>query len=155
MAGNQAQLFVAYPLFEGQHIAGHLADAFFFVVAFDLEGVVDVGDLCSNRLFIVYVISNNPHALPVELLRVYAHTVIEVGLVDVEVHHARIRPANLSDIGIAEAAAYLCGTTPVFNLGSSLRVATFDDARDYGMALAGAVEVGNHFAYGSACIASA
>ena len=77
---------------------------------------------------------------------------VEVGLVDVEVHHARIGAANLGDVGVAEAAAHLCGTAPVFNLGLHAGVATLDDACDDGRALAGTVQVGHHLADGAAGI---
>ena len=77
---------------------------------------------------------------------------IEVGLVDIEVHHARIRATNLCDVGIAEAATYLCSTTPVLNFSLNAWVTTLYDASDDSRALAGTIQVGHHFANGSAGI---
>ena len=80
---------------------------------------------------------------------------VEVGLVDVEVHHAGVRAADLRKVGVAQAAAHLGGTAPVLDLGLDLGVAALDDAGDDGVALAGALEVGHHLAHGAARIGDA
>ena len=80
---------------------------------------------------------------------------VEVGLVDVEVHHAGVGAADLRKVGVAQAAAHLGGTAPVLYLGGHLGVAPLHDAGDDGMALAGALEVGHHLAHGAARIADA
>ena len=75
---------------------------------------------------------------------------VEVGLVDVQVHHAGVGPADLGQVQIAEAAADLRGAAPVLQLRLHLGVAPFDDAGDDGVALAGPLQVGHHLAHRAA-----
>ena len=116
---------------------------------------MDVGDLGGNHVLVGDVVGDCPHPLPVELLGVEGHAVVEVGLVDVEVHHARIGTTDLGDVGVTEAAAHLRGAAPVLDLGLGLGVTALDDARHHSMALAGAVEVGDHLANRAARVAHA
>ena len=71
---------------------------------------------------------------------------VQVGLVNVEVHHAGVGAADLRDVGIAEAAAHLGCLAPVFDLVVNVRIAAFDNARNDRVTLAGTLEVSDHFA---------
>ena len=77
---------------------------------------------------------------------------VEVGLIDVEVHHTGVRTADLGDVGVAETTADLSGLAPVFDLRFDFGVSPFDDTGDDGMSLAGTFEVSDHFADSAAGI---
>ena len=83
------------------------------------------------------------------------HPSVQVGLVDIEVHHTRIRSSDLSDVCIAESSSDLSCTAPVLDLFLNARVSAFYDACDHGMSLAVALKVCHHLAYSAACIAFA
>lgn len=72
-----------------------------------------------------------------------------VGFVNVQVHHTGVRAADLGKVGIAEAAAHLCSTAPIFNFSLHTGVTALDHAGDNGMALTGAFQVSNHFTNGT------
>ena len=158
MRGDESELLVFHPLFEGYHIACHVPHLLYKLVggaslgALNVEGVEDVEGLGADGLLVGDIVGDGPHLLPVELFGVEPHTVVEVGLVDIEVHHAGIGPSYLCDIGVAEAAAHLCGTAPVCDLGLHLWVAALHHTRDHGVALACALQVGHHLAHCAAGI---
>ena len=77
---------------------------------------------------------------------------IEVSLVDIEVHHTGIGTANLCDIGIAETATYLSSTAPVLDFSLNLRVSAFNHTRNNSRTLASTVQVGYHLTDGTAGI---
>ena len=143
------QLFVLDPLLEGNDILGHVPDLLDGAAALDVEGVEDVLCLGTDGSLVGDIVGNGPHLLPVELLGIDEHSVVEIGLVNIEVHHARIGTAYLGDIGIAEAAAHLGSTAPVLYLCLHLRVATLDNSRDDCRTLAGTIQVGHHLADGT------
>ena len=143
------QFLVFYPLFESNDVLGHIPYLFNRAATLNLEGVEDVLGLSFDGSLVGDVIGDSPHLLPVELLGIDEHTMVEVGLVDVEIHHARIRTADLGDVRIAETAAHLGSTAPVFDFSLYLWVATFDNAGNDGRALAGTVQVGYHFTDGT------
>ena len=146
VGSDEAQLLVLDPLLEGDHILCHIPDLFDGAAALDIEGVQNVLRLGADRFFIGDIVGDGPHLLPVKLLGVEPHTVVEVGLVDIQIHHAGIGAADLRKVRIAEAAANLRGTAPVGNLGVHFGVAALDDAGDHGVALASALQVGHHLA---------
>ena len=150
MAGHQAQLLVLDPLLEGHDVAGHVPDLFNRSAALDVEGVQDVLGLGTDGGLVGDVVGDGPHLLPVELLGVEEHAAIEVGLVDVQVHHAGIGPADLGDVGVTEAAAHLGRAAPVFDLGLEMGITALVHAGDDRVALAGALQVGHHLAHGAA-----
>ena len=75
---------------------------------------------------------------------------IEVGLVDVEIHHARIGTADLRKVRVAETAPDLSGAAPVFDFRLSFRIAAFHDARDDRVALSGAFQIRYHLSHRAA-----
>ena len=152
MAGDQTDLLVLDPLLKGDDVLGHLLDGLVgdLGAALDVEGVENLGSLGVHGSLVVDVVGDGPHLLPVKLLGVEAQTVVEVGLVDVEVHHARVRTADLGDVGAAQATTHLGGTAPLLELLGHSRVATLDNAGHDGMTLAGAVKVGHDLAGGAA-----
>ena len=77
---------------------------------------------------------------------------VEVGLVDVEVHHARVRTSDLGDVRVAETTTHLSGTAPVLDLRLNSWIATFYDTSDDSRALTSTVEVGNHLTDGTASV---
>ena len=77
---------------------------------------------------------------------------IQVCLINVQVHHAGIWTADLSDVGVAETAAHLSGTAPVFDLRLKMGIAALIHAGDDRMALAGSLQVRDHLAYSTAGI---
>ena len=72
---------------------------------------------------------------------------VEVGFVDIEVHHAGVGTAYLGDVGITETTTHLGGTAPVLDLSLYLRIATFNHTCNHGVALAGTLKVGYHLAH--------
>ena len=148
--GNHAQLLVLHPLFEGDDVLRHVPHLLHGAATLDVERVEDVLRLGADGGLVGDVVGDGPHLLPVELLRVDEQTVVEVRLVDVQVHHAGVRTAYLCDVRVAETAAHLGGAAPVLNLALHLGVATLDDAGDDRRALAGTVQVGHHLADGTA-----
>ena len=149
---NHTEFLVLNPLLESHHIFGHVPNLFDGAATFNLEGVEDILSLGADSLFVGDIVSDGPHLLPVELLGIDKHTVIEVGLVDIEVHHAGIGTANLCDIGVAETTAHLSSAAPVLNLSLNLRVATFYDTRNHSRTLTGTIQVGHHLTDGTAGI---
>ena len=150
--GDQAELFVLDPLLESHHVSGHIPYLFDGSAAFDLEGVQDILCLGADRILIGDVVGDSPHLLPVELLGVDPHSVVEVGLVDVEVHHAGIRSSDLSQVGVAESPADLRRTAPLIDFLSNIGIAAFDNTCDHCVSLSCALKVSDHLADSAACI---
>ena len=152
MRGNHAEFLVLYPLLESHHIFGHVPYFLNGTAAFNLEGVEDILSLGADSFLVGDIIGNSPHLLPIELLGIDKHTVIEVGLVDIEVHHTGIGTANLCDIGIAETATHLSSTAPVLDFSLNLRVSAFYHTCNDSRTLAGTVQVSHHLTDGTAGI---
>ena len=152
MGCYHAQLLVLNPLFEGYDIFCHIPYLLNGAATLDVEGSQNILCLRTDSSLVGDVVGNSPHLFPVELLGIYEHAVIEVCLVDIEVHHARIWAANLCDVGIAEAAAHLCSTAPVLYLCLNTRVTTFYYTGNDSRALAGTIQVGNHLTNSAAGI---
>ncbi len=152
VASDQTDLLVLDPLLKGDNVLGHLLDGLVgdLGAALDVEGVENLGGLGIHGSPVVDVVGDGPHLLPVKLLGVEAQTVVEVGLVDIEVHHARVRTADLGNVGTTQATTYLGGTAPLLELLGHSRVATLDDTGHDGMTLAGAVKVGHDLSGGAA-----
>ena len=74
---------------------------------------------------------------------------VEVGFVNIEVHHPRIGTAYLGNVGIAETATHLGSTAPVLNLSLHLGVTTLDNTGNNGRALTGTIQVSHHLANGT------
>ena len=154
VARHQADLLVTHPLLKRQHVARHLLDGLVRNrgAALHVKRVENLGRLRVDCRLVIHAIGNGPHLLPVELLGVETQAVVEVGLVDVEVHHARIGAANLGNVGAAQAATHLGGTAPLVKLARDLWVAALHHAGDDRVTLARAVEVGYDLAGGAASV---
>ena len=150
VGSNEGNFFILDPLLERHDILGHVPDLFHRAAAFDVEGVQDIFCLGADGGFVGDIVRDRPHLFPVELFGVQPHTVVEVGLVDVQVHHAGVRTTDLCQIGVTEAAAHLCGTAPVLDLGLYLRVTALDHAGNDGVTLAGALQICHHLTHGAA-----
>ena len=104
--------------------------------AFYFEGIDDVLCLCLDSFGIGNIIRDRPHIFPVKLLSIQTHAVVQVGLVDIEIHHTGIRTSDLGNVGLTETSADLCCLTPVGDLCCHLRITAFYDAGDHSMSLA-------------------
>ena len=113
------------------------------------EGIDDVLCLRLNSFGIGNIICNSPHIFPVKLLGIQAHSVVKVGLIDIEIHHSGIRAADLGNIGLTETSADLSCLTPIFDLSCHLGVAAFYHAGDYSMSLACTLQVCHSLTYGT------
>ena len=80
------------------------------------------------------------------------HPSVQVGLVNIEIHHTRIRSSDLCDIRIAESSSHLSRAAPFPDLFLNARISALNDACDHGMSLAIALKVCNHLAYSAAGI---
>ena len=144
VGGDHTELLVLHPLLKGYDIFRHVPDLFDGAATLDVERVEDILCLRTDSVLIGDIVGNRPHLLPVELLRIDKHTVIEVGLVDIEIHHTRVGATDLGDIGVTETATHLSRTAPVLYLCLSRRIAALYNAGNHCRALAGTVQVGYH-----------
>ena len=150
--GYHTQFFVLHPLLEGNHILRHVPYLIDGTTTLDVEGVKNILSLGLDGCLVSDVIGNSPHLLPIELLGIDKHTVVEVSLINIEVHHAWIRASNLCDVGITETTTHLSSTAPVFNLSLYTRVTTLDNACNDSRTLASTIQISHHFTNGSASI---
>ena len=90
VGGYESDLLILDPLLEGHNIASHIPDGLHRGAALDVEGVQDILRLGADGSLVGDVVSNGPHLFPVELLGVQLHPVVEVGFVDVQIHHAGV-----------------------------------------------------------------
>ena len=142
-------MLILNPLLNCNNIFCHIPNLLDGAAALNVEGIQNILCLGTDGSFIGDGVGDGPHLLPVELLGVEEHPVVQVGFVDVQVHHAGVRTTALCQIGVTEAAAHLSGTTPVLALGLHLRVAALDHAGDDGVTLASTLQVGHHLAHGT------
>ena len=77
---------------------------------------------------------------------------IEICLVDIQVHHAGIGASNLRKVRIAEAAADLRRFAPVGDFRVNLRVSALDNPGNDGVTLSGPLQIGYHFTHRAAGI---
>ena len=117
--------------------------------AFYFKGINDVLRFCLDGGLVRDVICDCPHIFPVKLLGIQAHSVVKVGLIDIEIHHSGIRAADLGNIGLTETSADLSCLTPIFDLSCHLGVAAFYHAGDYRMSLACTLQVCHSLTYGT------
>ena len=147
MGGDEGDLLLLHPLLESHHILRHLPDLLHRAAALDVEGVQDALGLGPDGILVGDAVGDGPHLLPVELFGIQPHSVVEVGFVDVQVHHAGVGPSNLGQIGVPEAAAHLGSFTPVLDFLLGVGVASFHHAGDDGMALSRPLQIGHHLAH--------
>ncbi len=150
MRGNEAQLFLFHPGLKGHQVAGHLPNLLNGAAALDVKGVQNVLRLLPDGSLVGNIVRDGPHLFPVKLLGVQPHPVIQVGLVDVQVHHTGIGPADLGQVCVPKTAADLGGLAPVLNLRLHNGIAALHHAGDNSMALAGPLQVGHHLSHGAA-----
>ena len=151
MGSHKAQLFFLDPLLKGHYIASHIPYLFDGAIL-NIEGIQNILGLGTDSSLIVNIVGNGPHLFPVKLLGVEPHSMIKVGFVNIEIHHARIWTANLGQIGITEAAANLGCTAPVLQLCLNLRIPALNYAGNNSMTLAGTLQISYHLTYGTAGI---
>ena len=153
MRRDQAQLLILDPLFKSHDILGHLPDFFDASAAFDIKSIQNILRLCADRLFIRDIIGNRPHGFPVELLRIYMHSSVQVGFINIQIHHTRIGSADLRQIRIPKSSSNLRRTAPVLDLCLYLRIAAFYYAGDHRMSLSESLQIRYHLADSTAGIA--
>ena len=152
MGGNERDLLVLHPLLKSHHILRHIPDLLDGAAALDVEGVQNVLRFGADRFLIGDVVRDRPHLLPVELLGVQEHTVIQVCLIDVEIHHTGIGTSDLSQVRVAETSADLRSLAPVLDLRLNGRISAFHHTGDDRMALSGSFQVSHTFADSAAGI---
>ena len=146
VAGDEGDLLVPDPLLKCDNVAGHIPDLLHRAAALNIEGVQNVLRLGADGILVGDVVGDGPHLLPVKLLGVEPHAVVQVRLIDVQIHHAGVRAADLRKVRITEAAAHLRGPAPVVDFGLHGGVTALDNAGDDGVALAGALQISDHLA---------
>ena len=148
-------MFVLYPFFKSNNVFGHIPYFLNGAAALNIECIKDILCFCPDCLLICNIISDRPHLLPVELLGVEEHPVVQVGFVDVQVHHAGVRTADLRNVSLTESSSYLSSLAPVFDLSLNCRISALYNTCDNGMSLAGSLKVSYSFANSAACVALA
>ena len=143
---DETQLLVFHPLLERHYVFRHIPYFIYRAAAFNLERIEYILCLRADSRLVGHMVGDSPHLLPVELLGIEPHTVVEVRLVDIQVHHTGIGTTDLGDVRIAETAAHLCGAAPVFYLALYLGVFALQTGDD-GMTLARTLQVGYHLAH--------
>ena len=150
VGGDKGNLFLLHPPLKGCYIPGHLPDLLHRAAALNLESVQDILGLGPDGILVGDIVGDGPQLLPVELLGIQEHPMVEVGLVDVQIHHAGVGPANLGQVGIPEAAAHLGGSAPVLNLRLDPGVSSFGNPSDDSVALARPLQVSHHLTHRAA-----
>ena len=136
MGCHKGELFVLDPLLKRHNVARHIPDGFQRGAALDVKGVQNFLCLGADSSLVGDVVGDRPHFFPVKLLGVQPHPVVQVGFVNVQVHHTGVRASDLRKVGVAEAAAHLRGLAPIVDLCLHGGVAALHHAGDHGMALA-------------------
>ena len=108
----------------------HIPYFFDCAAIFDIECIKNILSFCADCFFICNIISDSPHFFPVKLFCVQEHSVVQVCLIDVKVHHTRIWSSDLSYVSITESSSDLSSFTPVFDLSLYSRISTFYDTCD-------------------------
>ena len=153
MGRDETQFLVFHPFFKRNDIFCHFPDFFDASAALDVKRIKDILRFRADRVLICDIISDGPHFLPVKLLCIQVHPSVQVGLINVEIHHARVRPADLGDIRVTESPSRLRGTAPVFDLCLDSRISALHNAGDHRMSLTIPFKVSHHLAYSAARIA--
>ena len=152
MGSNHAEMFVFYPFLECNNVFCHIPYFFDRAAILNIKSIKNILCFCTDHFFICDIVSNRPHFFPIKLFGVQEHSVVQVCLIDVKVHHTRIRSSDLSDIGIAESSSYLCSLAPVFDLCLNSRISTLNYTCNNSMSLACSFQIGNCFTYSTAGI---
>lgn len=152
MGSDHSKMLIFYPFFKCYHIFRHIPYFLNCSAAFDLKGIQNFLSFCTDSIFICNIISNSPHFLPVKLFCIQEHSVVQICLINIEIHHTRIRSSNLCDISITESSSYLSSLTPIFDLCLNSRISTFYNTCDHRVSLACSLQVCHSFAYCTACI---
>ena len=144
--GDEGDFLILYPLLKGNDVSGHVPHLLDGAAVLNVKGVQDVLRLCTDDFLICDAIRDGPHLLPVELLGIEPHAVVQVCLIDVQIHHAGVRTADLRQVRIAEAAAHLGRTAPVLKLCLHKGISSLYHACDHCVALTCALQIGHHLA---------
>ena len=153
MGSDHSKMLVFYPLLESNYVFCHIPYFFDCAAALDLKGIKDILCFCTDCFLVCDIVSDCPHFLPVKLFGVEEHSVIEVCLINVKIHHTWIWSSDLSNVSLTESSSYLSSFAPVFDLSLNCRISAFYNTCDNGMSLAGSLKVSYCLAYSTACIA--
>ena len=153
MGSDHSKMLVFYPLLKSNYIFCHIPYFLNGAAALNIECIKDILCFCPDCLLICNIISDRPHLLPVELFCVEEHSVIEVCLINIQIHHTRIWSSDLRNVSLTESSSYLSSLAPVFDLSLNCRISAFYNACDNRMSLACSLKVSNCLAYSTACIA--
>ena len=152
MGSNHTEVLGFYPFLECYNIFCHIPYFFDCAATFDIKSIQNILCFCTNCFFVCDIISNSPHFFPVKLFGIQEHSVIQVGLINVQIHHTRIRSSDLSNVSITKSSSYLSCLAPVFDLSLNSRIAAFYNTCDNSMSLAGSFKVSNSFSNSTTCI---
>ena len=143
MGSDHSKMLVFYPLLKSNYIFCHIPYFLNGAAALNIECIKDILCLCPDCLLICNIISDRPHLLPVELFCVEEHSVIEVCLINIQIHHTRIWSSDLRNVSLTESSSYLSSLAPVFDLSLNCRISAFYNACDNRMSLACSLKVSN------------
>ena len=146
-------MLVFYPFLKSNNVFSHIPYFLDRAAALNIECIKDILCLCTDCFLVCDIISDRPHLLPVELFCVEEHSVIEVCLINIQIHHTRIWSSDLCNVSLTESSSYLSSLAPVFDLSLNCRISAFYNACDNRMSLACSLKVSNRLAYSTACIA--
>ena len=148
-------MFVLYPFFKSNNVFGHIPYFLNGAAALNIECIKDILCFCPDCLLICNIISDRPHLLPVELFCVEEHSVIEVCLINIQIHHTRIWSSDLRNVSLTESSSYLSSLAPVFDLSLNAWISAFYNTCDNSVSLAGSLKVSNSFSNSTAGISFA
>ena len=153
MGSNHAEMFVFYPFLECNNVFCHIPYFFDCAAVLNIKSIKNILCFCTDCFFICDIISDRPHFFPVELFGVQEHSVVQVCLINIKIHHTRIWSSDLSDVSITESSSYLCSSAPVFDFCLNSRISALNYTCNNSMSLACSFQIGNCLTYSAACIA--
>ena len=146
-------MLIFYPFLKCYNVFGHIPYFLNGSAAFDIKGIKDILSFCTDCILICDIISDCPHLLPVELFGVEEHSVVQVSLINVKVHHTWVRSSDLCNVGVTESSSYLSSLAPVFDLSLNAWISAFYNTCDNSVSLASSLKVCNSFSNSTAGIA--
>ena len=155
MGSDHSKMLILYPFLKCYNIFCHIPYFLNCSAALNIKGVQNILSFCTNCILICDIIRNCPHFFPVKLFGIKEHSVVQVGLINVKIHHTWVRSSNLGNICVTESSSYLSCFTPVFNLSLNIWISAFYNTSDNSMSLSSSLKVSNSFSNSTAGISFA
>ena len=157
MGCHHSKIFLFYPFFKCHNVFCHIpyrlnGSCFSVFVRCYIKCLKNIFRLCPDCILVCDMICDCPHFFPVKLFCIKSHAVIQIGFINIQIHHSRIRSSDLCDIGITESSSDLCCLTPLFYLRCHIVISTFHNTGDYCMSLSCSFKICNHLSDCSTCI---